>query len=186
MRALEYIKNKLLLKKNRQITLLLSGGESVKLIYRQLFKLIKKNINIQIFLTDKRQYNSPGVDLPIASVNRSKHGTYLEYHTSMDNFNLVTKKGILGGFLLVKMAIEILLKNEYPKYNLLCEPFMTKRGLYPTLGNNTKNNNLKNIMNFLQYADGKNSLEGISKIISIPYSKIIKIFNFLKKIGLVY
>lgn len=54
MRALEYIKNKLQLKKNRQITLLLSGGESVKLIYRQLFKLIKKNINIQIFLTDER------------------------------------------------------------------------------------------------------------------------------------
>lgn len=54
MRAIEYIKNKLLIKKNRQITLLLSGGESVKLIYSQLFKLIKNNINTQIFLTDER------------------------------------------------------------------------------------------------------------------------------------
>ena len=36
---------------------------------------------------------------------RSKFFEYPEYHTSLDNFKLVTKKGLYGGFKVVKEAI---------------------------------------------------------------------------------
>ena len=62
--------------------------------------------------SDERQYNSPGIDLPIASIFRTKYGKYPEYHTSLDNFNLVTEKGIMGGFKVAKKAIEILIKKS--------------------------------------------------------------------------
>jgi 6-phosphogluconolactonase/glucosamine-6-phosphate isomerase/deaminase len=50
--ASEYLKKNLI--KKKRITLLLSGGESVKLLYNQLFNLIKKDTKIEIFLTDER------------------------------------------------------------------------------------------------------------------------------------
>jgi aminopeptidase-like protein len=131
--------------------------------------------------SDERQYNSPGIDLPIASIFRSKYATYPEYHTSLDNFNLVTKKGLKGGFLVAKSAIEILVKKIIPKVKILCEPHMSKRNLYPTISSNYKSEFIKNIMNFIQYADGKNDLKMIAKRIKISEGLVKKINKLLLK-----
>jgi aminopeptidase-like protein len=147
-------------------------------------KLKIKNYRIYSFLergSDERQYNSPGADLPISSIFRTKYGCYPEYHTSLDNFDLVTIKGVTGGFKVAKTAIEILLKNIYPKSKLICEPQMSKRGLYPTLS--TKNNNklTRSYMDFLQYSDGTNSLKKISNLINMEFEDTEKIYYKLKK-----
>ena len=135
--------------------------------------------------SDERQYNYPGVDLPIASIFRSKYGKYKEYHTSLDNFNLVTKEGLKGGYNVAKKAIDLLLKKIIPKNLVICEPQMSKRNLYPTLSVAGKNYNRTNIMNFLQYSDGKNDLKDISKIIKLSLKKVLDIFKLLKKKKLV-
>ena len=109
---------------------------------------------------DERQYNFPGVDLPIASIFRTKFYEYPEYHTSLDNFNLVTKKGISGGYKVAKKAIEILSKKIIPKTQTICEPQMSKKGLYSTLSFklNYKRNQNKILLSFMQFSDGKNDL----------------------------
>jgi aminopeptidase-like protein len=131
--------------------------------------------------SDERQYNSPGIDLPIASIFRTKYGKYPEYHTSLDNFNLVTEKGVKGGFNVAKEAIRILIKKIVPKNKILCEPQMGKRGLYPTLSTKNKKKITKHFMSFLQYADGKNDLENISNLLNIELGLTRKIYNILKK-----
>ena len=152
-------------------------------------KLKIKNYKVYSFLkrgSDERQYNSPGIDIPISSIFRSKYGTYPEYHTSLDNFNLVTLNGLKGGFQVAKTAINILLKLVVPKAKILCEPHMTKYNLYPTLSTK-KINNLKNqYMDFLQFSDGKNTIEEISKKIKLKLSKVKKIYKLLKVNQIIY
>jgi aminopeptidase-like protein len=132
--------------------------------------------------SDERQYNSPGIDLPIASIFRSKFNKYPEYHTSLDNFEtVVTKKGIRGGYKIAKTAISILLKKIIPKNIILCEPQMSKRNLYPYISSNNRPKITNDIMNFLQYADGKNDLKKISKLINLSIKEAIKIKKILLK-----
>jgi aminopeptidase-like protein len=152
-------------------------------------KLKINNYKIYPFLkrgSDERQYNSPGVDLRISSIFRTKYGEYPEYHTSLDDFNLVTLKGVFGGFNVAKKAIEIMLKKIFPKYKIICEPQMGKRGLYPTINNLNKNKKTRNYMNFLQYADGFNSLEKISNLIKLDLKTIKKINQILQKYRLIH
>ena len=137
----------------------------------EAYKKLKLKFKKYSFLqrgSDERQYNSPGIDLPISSIFRTKYGEYKEYHTSLDNFELVTEKGIKGGFIVAKTAIEILLKKIIPKNQFLCEPFMEKRKIYK-----------KVYMSFLQYADGNLDLYQISKKIKLDFNNTKKIY--LKK-----
>ena len=149
----------------------------------EAYKLLKiKNYKVHSFLkrgSDERQYNSPGADLKISSIFRSKYGDYPEYHTSLDNFNLVTVKGCLGGFNVARKSIEILLKRKYPKYRIICEPQMGKRGLYHTLSNKNKKKLTNSYLDFLQYADGTNSLEKISSLIKLDLNLVRKIYRIL-------
>jgi aminopeptidase-like protein len=154
----------------------------------EAYKILRIKYKKYSFLergSDERQYNSPGVDLPIASIFRTKYGKYKEYHTSLDNFNLVTKEGLKGGYVVAKKAIDILLKKTIPKNLVVCEPQMSKRYLYPTLSIFKRNYKIANIMNFLQYSDGKNDLKDISKIIKLSLKKVLDIFKLLKKKKLV-
>jgi aminopeptidase-like protein len=155
----------------------------------EAYKLLKiKNYKIYSFLkrgSDERQYNSPGIDLKISSIFRSKYGEYPEYHTSLDNFNLVTVKGCTGGFNVAKKSIEILLERIYPKCKIMCEPQMGKRGLYPTLSTKNTNKLTGSYMDFLQYADGTNSLEKISSLIKLDLKSVRKIYNILFKNNLI-
>ena len=156
----------------------------------EAYKNLKiKKFKIFSFLergSDERQFNSPGIDLPISSIFRTKYGEYPEYHTSLDNFNLVTLKGLKGGFNVAKEAIKILQKKIIPKNLVIGEPNMGKRNLYPTLSNSIRNKETQNFMDFLQYSDGRNSLEKISKKIHLNINATKKVYRKLKSFNLVY
>ena len=151
---------------------------------REAYSKLKIKYKIYSFLTrgsDERQYNSPGIDLPITSIFRTKYGEYPEYHTSLDNFSVVTKKGINGGFVVAKKAINILQEKIYPKNKIMCEPQMGKRGLYNLISKKDTNEKTISIMNFLQYADGLHDLNEIKKKIKISFKENKEIFNILLK-----
>ncbi len=150
----------------------------------EAYKKLRLKYKIYSFLergSDERQFNSPGIDLPIALVCRTKFQKYPEYHTSLDNFKIVTLKGVNGGFKVIKAAIEILQKKIIPKSNILCEPQMSKRSLYPSISMKNKNFLVQNYMHFLQYADGRNDIEEIAKILKIKHKDVINLYKILKR-----
>jgi len=134
--------------------------------------------------SDERQYCSPGIDLPVCSIMRSKYGCYPEYHTSLDNLNLVTPEGLSGGFNVLQKAIQCLESNEVLKSTVLCEPQLGKRGLYPTMSTKGSGMEVRNMMNLLSYTDGSLSVLDIAEIIGVPAWELSESIGNLKKEGL--
>ena len=130
--------------------------------------------------SDERQYCSPHIDLPIASLMKSKYGEYPEYHTSLDNLKkVVTPKGLNDGFNLIKIAIEVIERNCYPIIKVFGEPQLSKRGLYPTLSKANSTKKIKLMMNLMTWSDGKHSLLDIAELCNVP---IWKLYPILEKL----
>lgn len=167
----------------------------------ETFKKLKIKFKKYSFLkrgSDERQYNSPGVNLPIGSIMRTKYGEYPEYHTSLDNFNVVNLKGLNGGFKITKEIIKNFMlkkisqnffkirkkKKNVPVASIKCEPHLSKRNLYHSVNFGQKNLFMK-YLDFIQFADGTNNLSEISEYIKIPLGETKKIYNTLKKNNLI-
>ena len=130
--------------------------------------------------SDERQYCAPGVDLPIASIMRTKYGKYDEYHTSLDDLiNVVTPEGLDGGFNALWRALEAIDKNCFPKITVLCEPQLGKRGLYPTLSTKASGAEDRLMMDLITWADGTRSLIEIAELCSSPVWELYPIVDKL-------
>ena len=125
--------------------------------------------------SDERQYCSPGVDLPVCSIMRSKYGEYPEYHTSLDDLSLISPRGLQVSFDIIKCAIECVEQNRLLKTSVLCEPQLGKRGLYPTVSTRDSHSKVRDMMNLIAYCDGNTDLIDISEKIQTPLWTLIPI-----------
>lgn len=134
--------------------------------------------------SDERQYNAPGVDLPVCVVCRSKYGEYPEYHTSLDDLSLVTEKGLEGALDVYKQMIVAIEYNALYRIKCLCEPQLGKRGLYPTVSQKGSYYSIKSMVDFIAYADGRHDLLEISEIIGVAVKELIPVIEKLLQNGL--
>ncbi|KAB2823170.1 DUF4910 domain-containing protein [Aliivibrio finisterrensis] len=137
--------------------------------------------------SDERQYCAPGVDLPIATIMRSKYAEYPEYHTSLDKLGtVVTEKGLQGAVNALIKAIYFIEENHKPKINVLCEPQLGKRGLYPNSSSLNTKSIVKDMMNVISYCDGDHDLFDIHEKTEVSMSSIIDILSKLSSSDLLY
>lgn len=114
--------------------------------------------------SDERQYCAPGVELPVASVMRSKYHDYPEYHTSLDDLEFVRPEHMQESYDIYIGILQTLEANRLYRTTVPCEPQLSPRGLYPNLGDRTHQEAaLYDRMALLAYADGKTDLVEIAE-----------------------
>ena len=128
---------------------------------------------------DERQYCSPGIDLPLAVVMRSKYATYPEYHTSADDLSLVTPAGLAGSYMVLRDCLRILEHDGYYRATTLCEPQLGKRGLYPTLSVKGSATGVRAMMNVLAFCDGRRDLVALSERVRLSAPDVIPMLETL-------
>ena len=144
--------------------------------------------------SDERQFCSPGVDLPLCTISRSKFGEYKEYHNSLDILGkVVTSNGLNTSLELLKKIIIFFENNYFFNSTFKCEPFMSKRNLYETISIAKEDNkdkrgttNTEILMNVLSLCDGKTDLDTICQKNKLSKLKVTKAIEILEKNKLIY
>jgi aminopeptidase-like protein len=122
--------------------------------------------------SDERQYCSPGVDLPVCSVMKTKYGEYPEYHSSHDNLEFISSEGLSEAYSFYVRLIETIESDKTLVSNIKCEPMLGKRGLYSNIGDGKRHDSAELLLNIHAYSDGKNSLLDIAEILKKPIWEI--------------
>ena len=171
--------------------------------------------------SDETHFSSPYFRIPMGTICKDKYYDFDYYHTSFDNLEFIDSKNIIKSLEIYLKLINKLettdlqstksitnktkQKNDifFQSLNPCCEPMLSKRGLYPSIGGQVKqtvfqNSSQHNDTNYsideqtqnlgseidaiswlMFYADEKTSLETISKKSKIP---ILNLKNVLEKL----
>ena len=134
---------------------------------------------------DERQYCSPGFDLPVGCLTRSRHGSYPEYHTSDDDLGFISPESLEATLDLTERLVA-LLEGDRACLNLSpkCEPQLGKRGLYKPCGGDGIDARHMALLWVLNGSDGTRSLFEIAERANVPFHIIEESASDLEAAGL--
>lgn len=146
--------------------------------------------------SDERQFCSPGFNLPMGQIARTKYIEYDGYHNSLDT------KAFMGIERIVETA-DVLTKMlrgfEYTDHFVNTQPYgevqLGRRGLYPTVNSAATwmdsndevfdaRDQLNRILYLLNYSDGKHSTVWIANRLGCTVTQLIPVIRRLQQEGL--
>ena len=124
--------------------------------------------------SEERQYTHPNIDLPFVTITRSLFREYKEYHTSLDNLDIVSPESLDSSYKLIESLIKHIESEPIYISSTIGEPFLSKRNLYAQISFITKSTELHKelstkLVNLSAYCDGKNTVSDLYKL--LPYSQ---------------
>jgi len=164
-----------------------NGGTLADRASRHVLSRTAPGYNHYSFLrrgADERQYCSPGIDLPVVSILRSKHAEYPEYHTSLDDLSVISAAGLQGTHECLCRTIDLIEANRTYRVTVLGEPQLGKHGLRSTLGQKEFPKQTAMMMNVLAYCDGTRDLISLAERIDADALECAAVVERLFKAGL--
>lgn len=147
--------------------------------------------------SDERQYCSIGYNLPVGQMARKVYGEYKEYHTSLDDKELMGIENLITSCDKIEMLLKMheereCYKNVYPYGEIKLGDY----DLYPSLNCSGSRKNLEEsivnnpqfiraVMFILNYADGEHSLYFYAEKLQMDIKDIKKIVQILQEKGLI-
>jgi aminopeptidase-like protein len=158
------------------------------LIDRAAAYVLRRSGNLADFVPwgwDERQFNSPGFDLPVGSLCRSREGEFEEYHSSADDLELVRPEQLEAALNSVLEILDVVeTDRRYLNLAPKGEPQLGKRGLYPKMGGPSAEEEQLAMLWVLNQSDGGNSLLDIAERSGIPFASLRRSAGKLLEAGL--
>jgi len=134
---------------------------------------------------DERQFNSPGFDLPVGCLSRSREGEYEQYHSSADDLDVVQPEQLEDALCAVVEILDVLeTDRRYVNLSPKGEPQLGKRGLYPSTGGGAAQDEQLAMLWVLNQSDGANSLLDIAERSGISFVTLRAAADRLRDAGL--
>jgi aminopeptidase-like protein/aminoglycoside N3'-acetyltransferase len=137
---------------------------------------------------DERQFNGPGVRVPMLSLSRvlppsSPDWPYREYHSSYDSPELLSMKRLEASRDLVLKMIDALEANVVPKNNFKGEVFCSRYGLHVDAYANPEGN--KALFDILDRVDGTRTIADIATECGVSFGAVKDSLDQFERFGLV-
>lgn len=140
---------------------------------------------LEIGGSDNIQFCSPNVDLPVCSLMRSAHGTYREYHNSLDNLGFVSAAGLQGAFEACIKTLTLLENNRRWRLTTVGEPQLGRHGLYPSQQNPWPWEKTVLLKKLLAYADGNHDVLDLLERFDCNMDDLMELIDRCEAAGLI-
>ena len=138
---------------------------------------------------DERQFNAPGVRIPMLSLSRVFHHStgkwpYPEYHSNHDNPDLISWDRLEQSVDVVLHLIRRLEENRYPVNLFRGEVFCSRYGMFINFYKDREGN--LSLFDVIQMIDGTRTVNQISTACNISFGSVMETLNKLEQNGLIY
>lgn len=164
------------------------GNSIADHVAEQVLKDFEKSKVVPFFPngSDEKQYCSPGFDLPVGSLMRTSYNDYPEYHTSLDNKDVICFSKLVESVDVCEKLVRALEQNYFWKSTCIYgEPFLSSYGVYPTIHSVRTIDDWKMAILWLQnLADGTNDMLAIAKRSNLSLDLLNETARTLQQVGL--
>jgi aminopeptidase-like protein len=139
-------------------------------------------------LNDERQFNAPGVRVPMLSLLRIQprdhpEWPYREYHSSSDNLELASQQRLEETRSLVLSMIDTLERNVVPVNQYSGEVFLSRFGLNPDWSLDPRASEL--LLDVMYRIDGTRSILDMAEDLNAPFESVARVVDLFRGAGLV-